>query len=256
VKSKVYVVDGANGRGVMGRKRILVIEDERDIADLIRLHLEDLGHVVTIARDGNAGLRTGIAGSWDLIILDLRLPGVDGLEICRHLREGSKYVPILMLTSKSSELDRVVGLEVGADDYVVKPFSVLELMARVKAILRRAELFEKQSGKSQPEIHLGCLTINSATRNTTVRGKHVELTAREFDLLFHFARHPSRVFRRAELLDSVWGYGHDGYEHTVNSHINRLRAKIENDPAHPELIVTVWGVGYKMNATPTFESRV
>jgi DNA-binding response OmpR family regulator len=256
VKSKVYVVDGANGRGVMGRKRILVIEDERDIADLIRLHLEDLDHVVTIARDGNAGLRTGIAGSWDLIILDLRLPGVDGLEICRHLREGSKYVPILMLTSKSSELDRVVGLEVGADDYVVKPFSVLELMARVKAILRRAELFEKQSGKSQPEIHLGCLTINSATRNTTVRGKHVELTAREFDLLFHFARHPSRVFRRAELLDSVWGYGHDGYEHTVNSHINRLRAKIENDPAHPELIVTVWGVGYKMNATPTFESRV
>jgi DNA-binding response OmpR family regulator len=237
------------------RKRVLVIEDERDIADLIRLHLQDLNYVVTIARDGNAGLRKGSTGSWDLIILDLRLPGVDGLEICRRLRQTSEYVPILMVTSKSSELDRVVGLEVGADDYVVKPFSVLELMARVKAILRRTELSEKQQAKSRLEVRLGCLAIDSATRSTMVHGEHVELTAKEFDLLFHFAKNPNRVFRRAELLDSVWGYGHDGYEHTVNSHINRLRAKIENDPAHPELIVTVWGVGYKMNAAPVAELR-
>ncbi len=236
-------------------KRILVIEDEHDIGDLIRLHLEDLNHTVTLARDGDSGLREGLAGSWDLIILDLCLPGVDGLEICRRLRSGSEYVPILMLTSKSSELDRVVGLEVGADDYVVKPFSVLELMARVKAILRRAELSEKQQESSPLEVRLGCLTINSATRSTTIRGHSVDLTAKEFDLLFHFANNPNRVFRRAELLDCVWGYGHDGYEHTVNSHINRLRAKIENDPTHPELIVTVWGVGYKMDAAPGSELR-
>jgi DNA-binding response OmpR family regulator len=237
------------------QKQILVIEDERDIADLIRLHLEDLNHIVTVARDGNTGLRKSSTGSWDLIILDLRLPGIDGLEICRQLRQRSEYVPILMLTSKSSELDRVVGLEVGADDYVIKPFSVLELMARVKAILRRTELSERPHEISQLEVRLGCLTIDSATRSATVRGETVCLTAKEFDLLFHFAKNPSRVFRRAELLDSVWGYGHDGYEHTVNSHINRLRSKIENDPAHPELIVTVWGVGYKMNAVTGGELR-
>jgi DNA-binding response OmpR family regulator len=146
-------------------------------------------------------------------------------------------------------------LEVGADDYVIKPFSVLELMARVKAILRRTELSERPHEISQLEVRLGCLTIDSATRSATVSGETVCLTAKEFDLLFHFAKNPSRVFRRAELLDSVWGYGHDGYEHTVNSHINRLRSKIENDPAHPELIVTVWGVGYKMNAVTGGELR-
>jgi DNA-binding response OmpR family regulator len=236
------------------QKQILVIEDERDIADLIRLHLEDLNHIVTVARDGNTGLRRGSAGSWDLIILDLRLPGIDGLDICRHLRQKSDHVPILMLTSKSSELDRVVGLEVGADDYVVKPFSVLELMARVKAILRRSDLSENKRLNSERKVRLGSITIDSLTRSATVRGDAVELTAKEFDLLLHFANNPSRVFRRAELLDSVWGYGHDGYEHTVNSHINRLRAKIETDPTHPEFIVTVWGVGYKMNASAELHS--
>jgi len=231
------------------RKRILVIEDERDIAELIRLHLEDLDFSVTVTGDGNTGLRKAEAGSWDLVILDLRLPGIDGLEICRRLRQNSGSVPVLMLTSKSSELDRVVGLEIGADDYVTKPFSILELMARVKAILRRAELSAQATAGEQVEVQAGCVTIDPATRDATIRGKPIELTAREFDLLYHFAAHPGRVFRRLELLDSVWGYGHDGYEHTVNSHINRLRAKIEADPAHPEVIVTVWGVGYKMNVT-------
>ena len=234
-------------------KQVLVIEDERDIAELIRLHLEDLNFSVSIARDGITGLRKGSAGSWDLIILDLRLPGIDGLEICRRLRQGSKYAPILMLTSKSSELDRVVGLEVGADDYVTKPFSVLELMARARAMLRRAELSQKSQTQAEGEVRVGGLAIDPAARSAVVRGEAVELTAKEFDLLFHFANNPGRVFSRAELLDSVWGYGHDGYEHTVNSHINRLRAKIENDPAHPELIVTVWGVGYKMNADSSRE---
>jgi DNA-binding response OmpR family regulator len=229
------------------QKRILVIEDEDDIAQLIRLHLDDLGFLVAIAHDGNAGLRKASMGSWDLIVLDLRLPGIDGLEICRRLRQDSSSVPILMLTSKSSELDRVVGLEVGADDYVTKPFSVLELIARVKAILRRAELARGPLPNNQREVQVGCLRIDPSTRCATIRNEVVELTAREFDLLLHFATSPGRVFRRLELLDSVWGYGHEGYEHTVNSHINRLRAKIEENPAHPELIVTVWGVGYKMN---------
>jgi len=236
------------GRVRRMRRKMLVIEDERDIADLIRLHLEDLNYVVTVARDGKTGLRKSSAGSWDLIILDLRLPGIDGLEICRRLRQRSEYVPILMLTSKSSELDRVVGLEIGADDYVTKPFSILELMARVKAILRRTELFDRSKIQAIDAVQVGNLTIDPAMRSAVVRGEAVELTAKEFDLLFHFAKHPGRVFSRAELLDRVWGYGHDGYEHTVNSHINRLRAKIENDPAHPEFIVTMWGVGYKMNA--------
>ena len=203
--------------------------------------------------DGNTGLRKASAGSWDLVILDLRLPGIDGIEICRRLRQNSGSVPVLMLTSKSSELDRVVGLEIGADDYVTKPFSILELMARVKSILRRAELSRQSSAKEKGKVQAGSVTIDPATRDAKVRGEPIELTAREFDLLYHFAANPGRVFRRLELLDSVWGYGHDGYEHTVNSHINRLRAKIESDPAHPEVIVTVWGVGYKMNAVA--ESR-
>jgi len=229
------------------RKQILVIEDERDIADLIEIHLKDLDYDVSIARDGNAGLRRGSSEAWDLIILDLRLPGIDGLEICRKLRQKSEYVPILMLTSKSSELDRVVGLELGADDYVTKPFSVLELMARVKAILRRAGIVNQARNSDCRELRVGSLMIDSQTRDASVHGKSVELTAKEFDLLLHFARNPGRVFRRAELLDCVWGYGHDGYEHTVNSHINRLRSKIEDDPAQPSMIVTVWGVGYKMD---------
>lgn len=236
------------------RKRILVIEDERDIAELIRLHLADLDFSVSISCDGNDGLRKASTGTWDLIILDLRLPGIDGLEICRRIRRNSSALPILMLTSKSSELDRVVGLEIGADDYVTKPFSVLELIARVKAILRRAELSQASATEERGEVEIGCVAIDPTTRGATIRGKPIDLTAREFDLLLHFATHPGRVFRRLELLDSVWGYGHDGYEHTVNSHINRLRSKIESDPAHPELIVTVWGVGYKMNAAA--EQRV
>ena len=229
------------------RKRILVIEDEGDIAELIRLHLDDRGFAVAIARDGNTGLRKASMGSWDLVVLDLRLPGMDGLEICRRLRQDSNSVPILMLTSKSSELDRVLGLEIGADDYVTKPFSVLELIARVKAILRRAELARGSLATNNGEVRAGCVNIDPSTRCATIRGEAVELTAKEFDLLLHFATNPGRVFRRLELLDGVWGYGHEGYEHTVNSHINRLRAKIEEDPARPELIVTVWGVGYKMN---------
>jgi len=227
--------------------RVLVVEDERDIAGLIALHLSDIGCEVTIAADGHEAMRLAFAREWELVVLDLRLPGPDGLSICRALRRDSRYVPILMLTSKSSELDRVLGLELGADDYVTKPFSVSELVARVRAIFRRVESLSKRPSENDESLDVGPLHIDTAGRQVTMDGESMSLTAREFDLLLHFARHPGRVFSRAQLLDSVWGYGHEGYEHTVNSHINRLRSKIEPDPAEPGLIVTVWGVGYKLD---------
>jgi DNA-binding response OmpR family regulator len=234
----------------MAKRKVLVVEDERDIAELLALHLRDLNCEVTLAADGHEGMRQAFARNWDLVILDLRLPGPDGLSICRALRRESRYVPILMLTSKSSELDRVLGLELGADDYVTKPFSVSELMARVKAIFRRVESLENRFPGGGESLSIGPLKIDTKGRQVLVDGQPTSLTAREFDLLVHFARHPGHVFSRAQLLDSVWGYGHDGYEHTVNSHINRLRSKIEPDPAQPEFIVTVWGVGYKLDAQP------
>ena len=226
--------------------KILVIEDNQDLAHLLEINLKDLFYEVDLAFDGNDGLKMAETGTYDLIILDLMLPGVDGLEICRRLRGRPSYVPILMLTSKSSEIDRVLGLEIGADDYVTKPFSIRELVARVKAIFRRVESL--QAGVAEPELNclsIGNLKIDADKRKLCLRGNEVELTAKEFDLLLHFAKHPGKVYTRAQLLDQVWGYGYDGYEHTVNSHINRLRNKIEDDPAQPRYILTVWGVGYK-----------
>lgn len=231
----------------MNDHKVLIVEDEADIAELLALHLRDVADEVALAADGREGMRQAFARHWDLIILDLRLPGLDGMQICRALRRNGRYTPILMLTSKASELDRVLGLETGADDYLTKPFSVLELIARVKAIFRRADVVNNSIEAGKKRLRVGPLKICPMTREVWVNDLLVDLTAREFDLLHHFARHPGRVFRRGELLDSVWGLGHEGYEHTVNSHINRLRAKIEPDPARPACIVTVWGVGYKLN---------
>jgi len=233
----------------MRQQQVLVIEDEKDIARLLEMHLRDANCQVTLAADGHEGMRQAFARPWDLVILDLRLPGPDGLSICRALRREHVYVPILMLTSKSSELDRVLGLELGADDYLTKPFSVSELVARVKAIFRRVESFQQRFNSGGETLVVGPLTIDTGTREVCLNGIPVTLTVREFDLLLHFARHPGQVFSRVQLLDSVWGYGYEGYEHTVNSHINRLRAKIEPDPSNPELITTIWGVGYKLNAS-------
>jgi two-component system, OmpR family, alkaline phosphatase synthesis response regulator PhoP len=232
------------------KKRILVIEDNQDLANLVVMHLRDLSYEVEAAADGAEGLAMAESGSFNLIILDLMLPGVDGLEICRRLRGRPPYMPILMLTAKSSELDRVLGLEMGADDYLSKPFSITELLARVKAIFRRIEQIELGRHNIETEtIRTGELVIEVEKRGVMLRGQRVDLTAREFDLLLHFARHPGRVFTRMQLLDSLWGYSHEGYDHTVNSHINRLRAKIEDDPAHPRYILTVWGVGYKFSGS-------
>ncbi|MDY6920872.1 MAG: response regulator transcription factor [Pseudomonadota bacterium] len=230
-------------------KSVLLVEDEPDIARLLRLHLGECCDEVAWAATGHEGLRRARGRPWDLIILDLRLPGIHGLDICRQLRQDHSYVPILMLTAKSTELDRVLGLEIGADDYVTKPFSVQELMARVKAIFRRCEaLARPSSGAGSDLLEAGDLRLDVARHQVSVAGRPVVLTAREFDLLRHFVSCPGRVFSRAQLLDQVWGYGHDGYEHTVNSHINRLRAKIEPDPARPTYILTVWGVGYRFAA--------
>jgi DNA-binding response OmpR family regulator len=228
-------------------RKVLVIEDNRDIAHLIALHLSDLGIAVDQAYRGDDGLLKAINDRYDLIILDLMLPGMDGIEICRQLRSKEYYVPILMLTAKSSELDRVLGLEIGADDYLTKPFSVRELIARVKAIFRRVDAMGEADSDQQKGdiIQVGELALDNEKRKVKKQGREVELTAKEFDLLWHFATHPGRVYTRTQLLDLIWGYGHEGYEHTVNSHINRLRAKIEENPSKPDYILTVWGVGYK-----------
>jgi len=227
-------------------KKILIIEDNRDLVHLLQGHLRDLAFQVETAFDGISGFAKADSHNYDLIILDLMLPGLDGMEICRRLRRKSSYVPILMLTAKSSEMDRVVGLEIGADDYLTKPFSIRELLARVKAILRRIEGLTNGAKVDMPDvIRAGDLVIDPEKRSVTLEGKSLNLTAKEFDLLLYFARNPGNVCTRSQLLDRVWGYGYHGYEHTVNSHINRLRAKIEKDPTHPTYILTVWGVGYK-----------
>ena len=225
----------------------LIIEDDPTLAELVQLHLRDVDCEADIADDGVKGLEKFKEGEYELVVLDIMLPRKDGLSVCRDIRRLPGYVPILMLTAKSTELDRVRGLETGADDYLTKPFSVRELVARVKALLRRVDALSPDSpGKAENEIiERGSMRIDVGKRQVSIGGGDVTLTAKEFELLAHFARNPGQVFNRVQLLDQVWGYNHEGYEHTVNSHINRLRAKIESDPAKPRYILTVWGVGYK-----------
>jgi DNA-binding response OmpR family regulator len=236
---------------------ILVAEDQADIRDLLVLNLRGAGYEVSAVGDGLAALQQQATAPCDLLILDLMMPGKDGLEVCKVLRAKGDVTPILMLTAKSTELDRVLGLELGADDYLTKPFSLAELLARVKALLRRADLLRAaQSAANSPagspgqRLCNGELEILPVKRQVRRRGETLEFTALEFDLLLHFAAHPGHVFSRAQLLDAVWGYSHDGYEHTVTTHINRLRAKVENDPMRPEVILTVRGAGYKMREAP------
>lgn len=228
-------------------KRILVVEDQRDIADLIAMHLRDLGHRVDCIHDGPGGYDAARSGRHDLIVLDVMLPGRDGLDIVRALRMERVTTPVLMLTARSTEIDRVLGLELGADDYLTKPFSIPELQARVKAMLRRIEMQAPAGAapESDERIEVGELMIDCVSREVRINGRPVALTAREFDLLAHFARNPGRAFTRMQLLDAVWGTSFEGYEHNVNTHINRLRSKIEIDPANPRYVLTVRGVGYR-----------
>ncbi len=232
---------------------ILVAEDQADIRELLVLNLRNAGYAVDAVADGAAALARQLERPADLLLLDLMLPALDGLEVCKALRARGSAAPILMLTAKSTELDRVLGLELGADDYLTKPFSLAELLARVKALLRRAELLRaaQQAGAAPARlIRNGELEVEPAKRRVHYRGAEIAFTALEFDLLLHFASHPGLVFSRTQLLDAVWGYSHDGYEHTVTTHINRLRNKLEADPMRPELILTVRGAGYKMREPP------
>ncbi len=211
--------------------------------------MSELCDKVEICSDGINGLKMALNREWNAIVLDLRLPGMDGLEICRQLRAKGKYTPILMLTAKSTELDRVLGLEIGADDYLTKPFSVMELVARVKALLRRFDASTGYSAtKHNQTLKFDGLEIRVEERKVIFEGNEIELTAKEFDLLHFFASNPEKAYKRSQLLDQVWGYGHVGYEHTVNSHMNRLRGKIEVDPNNMKYIKTIWGVGYKFIA--------
>jgi DNA-binding response OmpR family regulator len=228
-------------------RNVLVIEDQPEIANLIRLHLQDLPCKVELAFDGPSGLAAVEKKFFDLVVLDLMLPGIDGLEVCRRLRARPVYTPIMMVTAKAAEFDRVLGLELGADDYLTKPFSIRELVARAKALFRRIEKLQAGANvEAEERITLGELEVDTAKREVRLSGKSVSLTSKEFDLLLHFVRNPGRVYSRVQLLDAVWGYGYDGYEHNVNCHINRLRAKIEEDPTQPQFILTVRGVGYKL----------
>jgi len=233
-------------------KKVLVVEDDPNIVDLLEIHLSDLDCEVDKAMDGKLGLEKGLNNTYDLILLDVMLPYKDGIEICRTLRAKDVRTPILMLTARSEEIDKVLGLEMGADDYITKPFSVREFVARVKAIFRRIDLMESESAEKKVEskdtvLDFGDLRIDTDLRKVTIKSERVELSPKEFELLTLLASHPGKSYDRSKLLNIVWGYDFDGFEHTVNSHINRLRNKIEPDIQNPRYILTTWGVGYRFN---------
>lgn len=230
----------------MATKKALIIEDDKNISELISIHLQDMEYQVDTAFDGKEGLLKALNETYEFIILDIMLPSMDGFEVCRQIRMEKNMTPILMLTSKSEEIDKVLGLEMGADDYLTKPFSVRELVARIKAILRRASVTpqEPKEEKSNDIIHEN-ISINIEKRIVEVHSNRVELSPKEFDLLILLASNPGKTYSREQLLNQVWGYEFSGYEHTVNSHINRLRTKIEQNINSPEFILTTWGVGYR-----------
>lgn len=229
-------------------KKVLVVEDDRDIVDLLEIHLTDLNCELSKAYDGKQGLTLALSLAYDLIILDLMLPGMDGLEVCREIRALKHPTPILMLTARSEEIDKVLGLESGADDYLTKPFSIREFIARVKAIFRRVTMLQSDAqGPRQGLIEKGDLQLDLDKRRVSIGGKRVELTPKEYELLQLLASNPGTSYSRERLLNLVWGYEFDGYEHTVNAHINRLRNKIEPNLSKPHYILTTWGVGYRFS---------
>jgi two-component system, OmpR family, alkaline phosphatase synthesis response regulator PhoP len=228
-------------------KKILLVEDDPDINQLLLLHLQDSGHRVEVCNHGKKGYERALSGEFDLLILDVMLPEMDGISICQKLRALEIFTPILMLTAKSEEIDKVMGLESGADDYMTKPFKIREFLARVKAILRRQELMQHAIQKDKNILKHSALEIDLEKRKVLLAEQRLDLTPKEFDLLFLLAKNPGRSYSRSELLELIWGYDFSGYEHTVNAHINRLRAKVETDPNNPVFILTTWGVGYRFN---------
>lgn len=238
-------------------EQLLLVEDDDAIAAALRLHLEEAGYQLHRESDGLQAMASIDRQRWDMVLLDLMLPGADGWDVCRHLRARHADVPVIMLSARSAEAHRVLGLELGADDYLAKPFSMLELVARVRALLRRIEQWRSSpASASGSELRFGPFRLDTIRRELLRGDDAVPLTLREFDLLYFLARHPGRAFSRGELLQRVWGATFDGYEHTVNSHINRLRTKIEDDPRDPRRIVTVWGVGYRFEEKPACSATV
>jgi DNA-binding response OmpR family regulator len=247
------------------KDKILIVEDEIDIAKLIKVHLTELDIDSDICGHGQEAIELALNKNYQLVLLDVMLPGISGLDICRQLRQIKPLQAILMLTSKTSETDRVLGLELGADDYMIKPFSIRELQARVRTQLRRVHALHDRNkhnistnnsdnpcngerARSDNSTCIGQLLIDHRYHQVTYKDKAINLTSTEFELLDFFCKNPDQVFSRAQLLDGVWDYNHSGYEHTVNSHINRLRNKLEEDCTDPKIIQTVWGVGYKLNS--------
>ena len=230
-------------------RSILLVEDESDIAGLITLHLEGDGARVHRVADGVEGLSLAPGEPWDLVLPDISLPRCDGLAICEAVRRRRPTLPIVIVTARGAEEDRVRGLDLGADDYLAKPFGVAELVARVRAVLRRMDaLAAAAPAQSSPAetVVASDVELRPVAREASMTDRPVALTPKEFDLLLTFCRAPERVFARAALLREVWGHAHEGYLHTVNTHINRLRAKTEPDPSAPRYVTTVWGVGYKL----------
>jgi DNA-binding response OmpR family regulator len=224
------------------RGSVLVVDDEPTIAEVVARYLERAGYRTRVAADGLQALEAAASQRPDLVVLDLMLPGIDGLEVMRRLRDQDRdRIAVILLTAKGEESDRVIGLRLGADDYVVKPFSPAELVARVDAVLRRIDTSPTQDAP----LELSDLTIDPASRRVFVRGEEAQLTQREFDVLLFLARHPGQVFSRNQLMDAVWQYSFYSDTSTVTVHIRRLRSKIELDPARPHHIQTVWGVGYR-----------
>ncbi|MBK8515076.1 MAG: response regulator transcription factor [Saprospiraceae bacterium] len=232
---------------------VAIIEDDPNIRKLIKIVLSELNVPIYEYDNGWKGLDALSQKKFSILILDLMLPGVNGLEICRKIRQSDKQMPILMLTSKSEEDDKIAGLEIGADDYLTKPFSNRELLARVKALLRRSELKSNTDRKENRLISIGTLSLDLNNRILTKNGIEINLTAKEFDLIQLFMSNPGRTFSRMDVLERVWGEQFEGLEHTVNSNINRLRNKIEEEPSQPKYIITMWGLGYKFNKYPDIE---
>ena len=227
-------------------EKVLIIEDDADLAELMSIHISDMGYETEKSFDGKDGLLKALNNKYKIIILDIRLPGLDGFDICKKIRLEKDTTPILMVTSKSEEIDKILGLELGADDYITKPFSIRELIARVKAIIRRTEIAVRvEDDSGDKEIRYSNFYIHTGKRIVEVNDKRIELSPKEFDLLTLLSSHPGKTYTRMQLLNTVWGYDFEGFEHTVNSHINRLRSKIEKDANQPEFILTTWGVGYK-----------
>ncbi len=224
---------------------VLVIEDNTDLLNLLKINLSDQGYKIYTADNGISALDVFHTQNPDLVVLDVMLPKLDGLEVCKRIRRENKIIPILMLTAKAEEVDKVLGLELGADDYMTKPFSIREFLARVKAIFRRIDLNASDEESETKTLQFDGLSVDTTKRKVMLGNETIELTSKEYDLLLLFFRNPGKAYSREELLNIVWGYSYDGYSHTVNSHINRLRSKIEDDASEPHYIRTVWGVGYR-----------